>query len=56
MPKGAKIAAYLRIENLSNHTLYRNTYLYSPYMGEPSPPPTETQEHVNHLVICQTKL
>ena len=24
---------YLRTENLKNHTLFRGTYLYSPYMG-----------------------
>ena len=30
---------YLRTENLKNHTLSRGTYLYSPYMGVPTPPP-----------------
>ena len=28
---------YLRTENLKNHTLFRGTYLYSPYMGVPPP-------------------
>ena len=26
---------YLRADNLKNHTLFRSTYLYSPYMGVP---------------------
>ena len=26
-----------RTENLKNHTLFRGTYLYSPYMGVPPP-------------------
>ena len=33
---------YLRTQNLKNHTLFRGTYLYSPYMGVPSPPPPGT--------------
>jgi len=37
MPTGAKMIPYLRIENLKNHALSRGTYLYSPYMGVPSP-------------------
>ena len=32
------IIGYLRTENLKNHTLFRGTYLYSPYMGVPPPP------------------
>ena len=35
--KGSKKTHYLRTENLKNHTLFRGTYLYSPYMGVPSP-------------------
>ncbi len=31
----AIMAAYLRTENLKNHTLSRGTYLDSPYMGVP---------------------
>ena len=30
---------YLRIENLKNATLSCGTYLYSPYMEVPPPPP-----------------
>ena len=30
---------YLRIENLKHHSLSHSTYLYSPYMGVPPPPP-----------------
>ena len=30
---------YLRTANLKNHTLFRGTYLYSPYMGVPPPSP-----------------
>ena len=26
---------HLRTENLKNHTIFRGTYLYSPYMGVP---------------------
>ena len=37
--KGLKQIPYLRTENLKNHTLFRGTYLYSPYMGVPPPPP-----------------
>ena len=37
MPKGTKVIPYLRTENLKKHTLFRGTYLYSPYMGV-SPP------------------
>ena len=33
--KGAIIIPYLRTENLKNHTLSRNTYLNSPFMGIP---------------------
>ena len=33
--KGSKKIPYLRAENLKNHTLFRGTYLYSPYMGVP---------------------
>ena len=29
---------YLKTENLKNHTLFRGTYLYSPYMGVPPAP------------------
>ena len=39
MPKGAKVIPYLRTENLKNYILSRGTYLYSPYMGVPPPPP-----------------
>ena len=38
-PKGGKMIPYLRIGNLKNHTLSGGTYLYSPYMGVPPPPP-----------------
>ena len=34
----SKKIPYLRTENLKNHTLFRGTYLYSPYMGVPPPP------------------
>ena len=34
MPTWAKTIPNLSIDNLKNHTLSRNTYLYSPYMGE----------------------
>ena len=37
MPKGAKMIAYLRTENLKNHTLSRGTYLY--IYGSTPPPP-----------------
>ena len=37
------IIGYLRTENLKNHTLFRGTYLYSPYMGVPPPPPGHIQ-------------
>ena len=33
--KVKKKIPYLRTENLKNHTLFRGTYLYSPYMGVP---------------------
>ena len=33
---------YLRTENLKNHTLFRGTFLYSPYMGVPPPPRVQT--------------
>ena len=36
--KGSKKILYLRTENLKNHTLFRGTYLYCPYMGGPLPP------------------
>ena len=39
MPKGAKMIPHIRTENLKNQTLSRGTYLYSPYMGVPPPPP-----------------
>ena len=29
----AKMISYLRIKTLKNHTLFRSTYLCSPYMG-----------------------
>ena len=32
-----KTISYLRTENLKNHTLSHGTYLYSTYMGVPSP-------------------
>ena len=32
---GSKKIPYLRTENLKNHTLFRGTYRYSPYMGVP---------------------
>ena len=35
--KGSKKTPYLRTENLKNHTLFRGMYLYSPYMGVPTP-------------------
>ena len=33
--KGSNKIPYLRTENVKNHTLFRGTYLYSPYMGVP---------------------
>ena len=45
--KGSKKIPYLRTENLKNHTLFRGTYLYSPYMRVP--PPRETdRSYMNH--------
>ena len=35
--KGSNKIPYLRTENLKNHTLFRRTYLYCPYMGVPTP-------------------
>ena len=47
--KGSKKIPYLRTENLKNHTLFRGTYLYSPYMRVPPPPPRETdRSYMNH--------
>ena len=37
--KGSKKIPYLRIKNLKNRTLFRCTYLYSPYMRVARPPP-----------------
>ena len=39
--KGSKKIPYLRTKNLENHTLFRGTYLYSPYMGVPPRGPGE---------------
>ena len=40
MPTWAKMIPYLKIEDLKNHTLSRGTYLYSPYTGVRSSPPS----------------
>ena len=37
MPTCAKMTLYSRIENL-NHSLFRRTYLYNTYMGDPPGP------------------
>ena len=50
MPTWAKMIPYLRIENLKNPTLSRGTYLYSPYMGVPPPPPGDAGRRGGLLV------
>ena len=47
--KGSNKIPYLRTENLKNHAIFRGTYLYSPYMGVPSPQALEQLENVVHL-------
>ena len=47
---------YLRIENLKNHTLSGGTYLYSPYMGVPPPPPTrDVQQNKKNWIEANYK-
>ena len=53
--KGAKWIAYLRTENLKNHTLFRCTYLYSLYVGETSPHPSPPRE-ANALNVANSTM
>ena len=58
--KGQKKIPYLRTENLKNHTLFRGTYLYSPYVGVPpraifSLSPSEQIVHIDLVTVFDAK-
>ena len=50
--KGSKKIPYFRTENLKSHTLFRGTYLQSPYMGVPPRPPTRAIKTLGIKTVC----